>query len=65
MRVVEQLHAAGEHVIVIDDDPDPPLLRLVISWGVTHLAGSGRRPTTLAAAGISNARCSRGVAGVR
>jgi Trk K+ transport system NAD-binding subunit len=55
MRVVEQLHAAGERVIVLDDDPDQPLLRLVTGWGVTHLAGSGRRPTTLAAAGISKA----------
>lgn len=55
MRVVEQLHAAGERVVVIDDDPDPRLLRIVAGWGVTHLAGSPRRGATLDDAGIGRA----------
>ena len=55
MRVVEQLHAAGERVVVVDDDPDPRLLRIVADWGVTYLPGSPRRSGTLDEAGIEAA----------
>jgi Trk K+ transport system NAD-binding subunit len=55
MRVVEQLHAAGEQVVVVDDDPDSRLLRVVADWGVTYLAGSPRRSATLDEAGIDQA----------
>jgi Trk K+ transport system NAD-binding subunit len=55
LRVVEQLHAAGEQVVVVDDDPDPRLLRVIAGWGITHLAASPRRSATLEEAGIATA----------
>jgi Trk K+ transport system NAD-binding subunit len=55
LRIVEQLHAAGEHVIVVDDAPDPRLLRIIADWGVVHLPGSGRREAILFDAGIETA----------
>ena len=55
LRVVEQLHAAGEQIVVIDDDPDPRLLRLITSWEIPHLAANPRRSATLSAAGIQHA----------
>ncbi|MCW2497700.1 NAD-binding protein [Jatrophihabitans sp.] len=55
MRVVEQLHTAGETVIVVDDSPDPRLLRTLDSWGLTYLPASGRRESTLTEAGIDTA----------
>ena len=55
LRVVEQLHAAGEHVVVVDDDPDPRLLRVIAGWGVEHLDASPRRHTALDEAGVADA----------
>ena len=55
LRIVEQLQLAGESVIVVDDDPDPRLLRIVADLGVPHLPASGQRASTLRAAGIDRA----------
>ncbi len=55
VRVVEQLHAAGERVIVIDDDPNPRLLRVVEGLGVRHIRASAQRASTLDGAGIDGA----------
>jgi Trk K+ transport system NAD-binding subunit len=55
MRVVEQLHTAGEAVIVVDDAPDQRLLRTIDGWGLTFLPASGRRESTLIEAGIETA----------
>lgn len=55
LRIVEQLHAAGERVVILDDDPDPRLLRVVSDWGITHLAASGQRTATLHSAGLDGA----------
>ncbi|HSY14769.1 MAG TPA: NAD-binding protein [Jatrophihabitantaceae bacterium] len=55
LRIVEQLHAAGERVVVVDDDPDPRLLRITAALDIPHLTGSPQRRVTLAAAGIDAA----------
>jgi Trk K+ transport system NAD-binding subunit len=55
MRVVEQLRIGGEQVIVVDDDPDPRLLRMCVEFGAVHLAASGRRSSALESAGIDGA----------
>jgi Trk K+ transport system NAD-binding subunit len=55
LSVVEQLHAAGERVIVVDDAPDLRLLPLIDQWGVPHLIGSARRESTLITAGVKDA----------
>jgi Trk K+ transport system NAD-binding subunit len=55
MRVVEQLHAAGERVVVVDDDPDGRLLRTIAAWEITHLTANPRRAATLQEAGIGGA----------
>jgi Trk K+ transport system NAD-binding subunit len=55
LRVVEQLVAAGEHVVVVDDNPNHPLVRVITEWNVQYLAGSPQRAATLEAAGIADA----------
>ena len=55
MRVIEQLHTAGETVVVVDDAPDQRLLRTIDNWGLTFLPASGRRESTLAEAGLETA----------
>jgi len=55
LRIVEQLHAAGERVVVVDDDPDPRLLRVIGAWPVLHLAAGAERETTLMQAGLDGA----------
>jgi Trk K+ transport system NAD-binding subunit len=55
LRIVEQLHAAGETVIVVDDDPNPRLVRIIADLGITHLAASAQRTSTLRRAGIDAA----------
>lgn len=55
VRVVEQLLAAGEQVVVIDSDPNHPHVRLIAEWGVTYLAGSPQRASSLQAAGLADA----------
>ncbi len=55
LRIVEQLHAAGEDVVVVDDAADPRLLRISTELGVAHVSGSGQRRAALEAAGIEGA----------
>lgn len=56
LRIVEQLHAAGERIVVVDDAPNPRLLRIIADWpDVHHLLASGQRTATLAAAGLERA----------
>lgn len=55
LRVVEQLHAAGEHVVVVDDEFDPRLGRVLAALGVPLLEGSARRRQVLTDAGLDTA----------
>jgi len=55
LRIVEQLRAAGERVVVVDDEPDPRLIRVIADWSIPHLAASARRSSTLTAAGLAGA----------
>jgi Trk K+ transport system NAD-binding subunit len=55
LRVVEQLVAAGEQVIVVDDNPNHPLVRVIAGWNVRYLAGSAQRASTLEEAGLAEA----------
>jgi Trk K+ transport system NAD-binding subunit len=55
LRVIEQLYAAGETVVVVDDDPDARLLWVIGDWAVPHIAASGQRATALATAGLEGA----------
>ena len=43
LRIVEQLHAAGERVVVVDDDPDQRRLRTLADWASRYLAASAQR----------------------
>jgi Trk K+ transport system NAD-binding subunit len=54
-RIVEQLHAAGTRVVIVDDDPDPALARLGESLGVPQLRPGPRLEETLWAAGLAGA----------
>ncbi|MFN2562925.1 MAG: NAD-binding protein [Jatrophihabitans sp.] len=54
-RIVEQLALGEERVVVVDDAPDPRLLRLAQDFGAVHLPRSGRRTASLEAAGIAGA----------
>jgi Trk K+ transport system NAD-binding subunit len=56
LRTVEQFVAAGVPVVVVDDEPDPRLIRQLSAWGVPCLAASSRLPETLHAAGLAGAR---------
>jgi Trk K+ transport system NAD-binding subunit len=55
LRIVEQLNLSGVPAVVIDDDPDVRLARVLTSWGVPHVAGSSRVAETLTAAGLAGA----------
>jgi Trk K+ transport system NAD-binding subunit len=55
LRTVEQLWSAGSRVVVVDDDPDPRLVRTVGSLGVPLLSGSARTTETLQQAGLAGA----------
>lgn len=55
LRVVEQLTAAGEDVVVVDDDFDPRLGRVLHSLGVPLRHGSARRRQVLDDAGLDRA----------
>jgi len=56
LRTVEQLHQAGVPVVVVDDDPDPRLVREVGAWRVPYLVGSARNVGILEEAGLAGAR---------
>jgi Trk K+ transport system NAD-binding subunit len=55
LRIVEQLHAAGAAVVVIDEAPAPALARAAASLGAVHLAMPANDPQTLRAAGLQGA----------
>lgn len=56
LRIVERLHLAGVRVVVVvDDAPDPRLVRVVRGWGIPHLVGSSRLEETLLEAGVAAA----------
>jgi Trk K+ transport system NAD-binding subunit len=55
LRIVEQLTLSGVPAVVIDDDPDAPLARLIKGWGVPLIAGPARAEETLMSAGLAGA----------
>ncbi len=55
LRIVEQLNLSGVPAVVIDDDPDLRLARVLTSWGVPHVQGSSRVAETLTGAGLAGA----------
>ena len=56
LRTVEQLHQAGVRVVVVDDEPDPRLVRVVEAWDVPYIIGSPRVAGVLEEAGLGAAR---------
>ena len=56
LRTVEQLHLAGARVVVLDDEQDERLVRVVRGWGIPHLPRSAHLSDPLFAAGILGAR---------
>ncbi len=56
LRTVEQLHLAGARVVVLDDEQDERLARVVRGWGIPHLPRSAHLSDPLFAAGILGAR---------
>jgi Trk K+ transport system NAD-binding subunit len=56
LRTVEQLHQAGVGVVVVDDEPDQRLVRIVEAWDIPYLVGSPRVAGILDQAGLSGAR---------
>ncbi|HUZ21721.1 MAG TPA: NAD-binding protein [Acidimicrobiales bacterium] len=55
LRTIEQLHLSGVPVVVLDDDPDPRLARVVEGWGVPHVHRSAHLGDGLAEAGLDRA----------
>ena len=55
LRTVEQLHLSGVPVVVVDDDPDLRLARIIEGWGVTHIHRSAQLGDGLAEAGLERA----------
>jgi Trk K+ transport system NAD-binding subunit len=55
LRIVEQLALSGVPAVVVDEDPDPPLARLIDTWGVPLITGSTRAEDTLRSAGLAGA----------
>jgi Trk K+ transport system NAD-binding subunit len=55
LRTVEQLHLAGVPVVVVDDDPDLRLARVVQGWGVAHIHRSAHLGDGLTEAGLDRA----------
>ncbi len=55
LRTVEQLHQSGVAVVVVDDDPDLRLARIIEGWGVTHVHRSAQLGDGLVEAGIDRA----------
>ncbi len=56
LRTVEQLRQAGVAVVVVDDDPEPRLVRIIESWDVPVMVGSPRIGSVLEEAGLASAR---------
>ena len=55
LRTVEQLHLAGALVVVLDDEPDERLARVVRGWGIPHLPRGVHLSEPLFEAGIAGA----------
>ncbi len=55
LRTVEQLHLAGARTVVLSDEPDERLIRIVRSWSIPHLPRGGHLSEPLFDAGISGA----------
>jgi Trk K+ transport system NAD-binding subunit len=55
LRIVEQLGLSGVPAVVIDDDPDVRLARILASWSVPHIVASSRTAETLTRAGLVGA----------
>jgi voltage-gated potassium channel Kch len=55
LRTVEQLHLSGVPVVVVDDNPDVRLARVVQGWGVPHVQRSAHLGDGLAEAGLDRA----------
>jgi Trk K+ transport system NAD-binding subunit len=55
LRTVEQLHLAGARVVVLDDEPDERLARVVRGWGIPHLPRGAHLSEPLYEAGIAGA----------
>ncbi len=55
LRTVEQLHLAGARVVVLSDEPDERLIRIVTGWGIPHLPRGGHLSEPLFDAGIAGA----------
>ena len=55
LRTVEQLHLAGARVVVLDDEPDERLARVVRGWGIPHLPRGAHLSEPLFDAGILGA----------
>ena len=56
LRMVEQLHQAGVDVVVVDDEPEQRLVRVVEAWDIPYIVGSPRFIGVLEKAGLSTAR---------
>lgn len=56
LRIVEQLIAIGQQVVVIDNDADDRSVRQIEAWGVGHVVGNAARAEILLLAGLANAR---------
>ncbi len=55
LRTVEQLHLAGARVVVLEDDPDERLARIVRGWGIAQLPRGAHLSEPLFDAGIRGA----------
>jgi Trk K+ transport system NAD-binding subunit len=55
LRTVEQLYLAGVQVVVVEDNADSRLVRVVQGWGVPVVVGSPRLIETLDEAGLAGA----------
>jgi Trk K+ transport system NAD-binding subunit len=55
LRTVEQLHLAGARAVVLSDEPDERLIRIVTGWGIAHLPRGGHLSEPLFDAGIAGA----------
>ena len=55
LRIVEQLTLSGVPAVVVDDDPNAPLARIIRDWGVPLIAGPTRAEETLMSAGLAGA----------
>jgi len=55
LRIVEELSLSGVPAVVVDDDPDVRLTRVLAGWGVPHIRASSRSQETLTGAGLAGA----------